>query len=402
MVHAGQNEPLAKLWDIDDEEIPKYLEIERTLINADKIINQELVNLGVAGTIFAGSYIDVKTNKTNINTIDQSKARNIINNSPLLKQYEAFISIVIVKKSYDELKNLLNGINELAKKREPFGIVVTLHVINNEVIITSCNYNKRFLRDAEKMGAIIVSSTSCGQENHEDKEKDHESKIFDEFDINFPVFGGDGLYIKHTDPDKPEKYSIGFWAICENNVNCVVTAGHCFYGYPPNTTIKADCYHSGWNNEPSDKIIGKSAIYITTPYDLAIIDASDINVNLKLRAAIRNTGSAYSELIINDGITVSTIGAHLCKSGYITHVSCGYLKTLEGFVINIFGDWHENMYFTSTPATSGDSGSPLFSFSAINIVILNGILAGSFGGDTTGFLILSTIIEYAKLHPVTE
>ncbi|CAG8796292.1 21650_t:CDS:1, partial [Racocetra persica] len=67
MVRA-QYEPLAELWGVEIKKVPELLQREAKLIMIDGKLQPLLNDL-----YFGGTYVDVKANKININTVDQSK-----------------------------------------------------------------------------------------------------------------------------------------------------------------------------------------------------------------------------------------------------------------------------------------------------------------------------------------
>ncbi|KAF0537282.1 hypothetical protein F8M41_008450 [Gigaspora margarita] len=117
---------------------------------------------------------------------------------------------------------------------------------------------------------------------------------------------------------------------------------------------------------------------------------------------IRNTDSnLYHKLLIKDDIAVSSNGAHLCLSGLISHVKCGYMKALSGFASN--GEvFHENIFVVSVHSLSGDSGGPMFSYIQNQMLVsLNGILTGGLGdninGSISGVITMSSILNIVNI-----
>ncbi|CAG8769381.1 23493_t:CDS:2, partial [Racocetra persica] len=107
MVRA-QLEPFAKLWGVENEKVPELLDREAKLIKIDGKL-QPLLN----NSYFGGTYIDVKANKININTVDQSK----------VKEYELEANnVVIYLKDKNDPKNkeFING-KETTNQSNGFG-----------------------------------------------------------------------------------------------------------------------------------------------------------------------------------------------------------------------------------------------------------------------------------------
>ncbi|RIB13665.1 hypothetical protein C2G38_2197227 [Gigaspora rosea] len=67
-------ETLAKLWNIENDEIPQYLSIEKNLSMADGILKPLLDDDN-----FGGTYIDAIQNKIFVNTLNFTKAEQIKN-----------------------------------------------------------------------------------------------------------------------------------------------------------------------------------------------------------------------------------------------------------------------------------------------------------------------------------
>ncbi|KAF0555238.1 hypothetical protein F8M41_017626 [Gigaspora margarita] len=111
------------------------------------------------------------------------------------------------------------------------------------------------------------------------------------------------------------------------------------------------------------------------------------NKNVTPVPCIRNTDSIqYKELLIEDHIVVSSIGAHLCISAIYSHVKCGYVKALSGFTEAMDGDgWFENIFIVSMYVLRGNSGGPIFSYKQDLIhTSLNGILSAGYDYDING------------------
>ncbi|KAF0555142.1 hypothetical protein F8M41_017908 [Gigaspora margarita] len=93
---------------------------------------------------------------------------------------------------------------------------------------------------------------------------------------------------------------------------------------------------------------------------------------------IRNIDSKiFPELLITeDYIAVSSNGAHLCLSGLISHVECGFVETLNGFA-SIYANYvRENIFAVNMVGGNGDSGGSVFSYKQdMQHVSLNGIVS---------------------------
>ncbi|KAF0541340.1 hypothetical protein F8M41_005504 [Gigaspora margarita] len=82
---------------------------------------------------------------------------------------------------------------------------------------------------------------------------------------------------------------------------------------------------------------------------------------------IRSNGQ-NSELIIKEGRKVASYGAHVCKSGLITRVTCGFVKAFITVSTRKNGaGMIENLIYygkdTSEISSGGDSRCPVFTYS---------------------------------------
>ncbi|KAF0528695.1 hypothetical protein F8M41_012996 [Gigaspora margarita] len=182
--------------------------------------------------------------------------------------------------------------------------------------------------------------------------------------IDINIMAGDGLYKIGT---RNSTCTAGFVAITEENITCIATAGHCYLN-------DAKYYLQPWNSEPTTYLIGQMNFASLDKIDFGLIP---IVGDVRPEPSIRNTDSETNrELFINDDITVSHYGVHLCVSGYYSHVKCGYVRSLSGFASKD-KNFYENLFIVGLDLLVGDSGSPLFSYKQdLTRVSLNGILHG--------------------------
>ncbi|KAF0558396.1 serine protease [Gigaspora margarita] len=214
------------------------------------------------------------------------------------------------------------------------------------------------------------------------------------------ILGGDGIF----SPVSESAFSwcsAGFWARGQANINYIATAGHCFGGNDPSFYLSPQ--------KDSSYLIGQMIYHLLDPIDFGLIYLNLTNV--RPTASIRNRNSiTYPELIINDLMAVSSIGAHLCHSGYITNVECGNLKSLngDGFVRSVSKGliFRDDILIVDAWSSPGDSGGPVYHYKDLRHVSLNGILTigiidqietiGHFGA-----LPLSSIINQINISVVT-
>ncbi|CAG8775013.1 37116_t:CDS:2, partial [Gigaspora margarita] len=72
------------------------------------------------------------------------------------------------------------------------------------------------------------------------------------------------------------------------------------------------------------------------------------------------------------------LGIHSCKSGYFTHLTCGYLRSNKAIYFDAL-DPYRISYVINIENHFWDIGGPVFHYSDINNVYLSGILTGGIG-----------------------
>ncbi|RIB26719.1 hypothetical protein C2G38_2138179 [Gigaspora rosea] len=130
--------------------------------------------------------------------------------------------------------------------------------------------------------------------------------------------------------------SIGFWLKHQHtliNHLYITTAGHC---YDNENHDKNYFNHVPWNSKSLGLSIGPIEYESREVgyYDFAVISVE--NENLVPTFIIRNDDAdQYKELIIINGGPISSHYAHICKSGFATHLTCGYVLGFEGVFYGI-------------------------------------------------------------------
>ncbi|RIB08666.1 hypothetical protein C2G38_2044951 [Gigaspora rosea] len=213
----------------------------------------------------------------------------------------------------------------------------------------------------------------------------------DKRSLDILVLGGDGLFTEH------KRCSAGFLATNNEFKSFIVTAEHCRDGPGDETKF----FYGAWNEQPMNKLIGSMLPIVFNFYDFGLIDISNMSESLKPFAAIRNAEfEQFLELPIIDSITVSSHDVHLYKSGYSTHVTCGFVKAFDFFMYIRNGTYYTDLIFTSMFSQKGDSGGTAFAYSVLGTVILNGIYVAVFGNVNSVILPLSKITEYGDIEPI--
>ncbi|CAG8799564.1 44619_t:CDS:1, partial [Gigaspora margarita] len=72
------------------------------------------------------------------------------------------------------------------------------------------------------------------------------------------------------------------------------------------------------------------------------------------------------------------LGIHSFKSGYFTHLTCGYLRSNEAIYFDAI-DPYKISYVINIENHIYDIGGPVFTYIDINHVFLSGILTGGIG-----------------------
>ncbi|KAF0457820.1 hypothetical protein F8M41_001103 [Gigaspora margarita] len=229
----AREEPLAELWVIRNQDIPRYLERERFLASGDGIIRQFLLN-----SSFGETYIDIQP-------------------------YLDVLSFKPITKSLETLQTSLDQIFDLAN-------------VNNVV---------------EAMFGLFQE-----ENNHI-------------------------IYI----------CSIGFLAKAKNEAkNYILTAEHCRIESGDETEF----FYGIWNKPVTNELVGPMLSDVNEHYDFGLIDLSNMSKSLKPLQYIRNTDFEQFPQLYR--MPVLSYGVNLCKFGYTTHVTCGFVKAFD--VIYYAGD----------------------------------------------------------------
>ncbi|CAG8843543.1 20782_t:CDS:1, partial [Racocetra persica] len=128
---------LAELWEVDDGKLPNYLAIEEKLVTVDKTLQLLLEDYGSS---FGGTYIDVKERSVYVNTVNSSAVPSIINSPELIRTgYLKFIDFKPAKNSMDNLIHRFRKISDLARKYQPYNLIIYIDMKINDVIICYVN-----------------------------------------------------------------------------------------------------------------------------------------------------------------------------------------------------------------------------------------------------------------------
>ncbi|RIB30969.1 hypothetical protein C2G38_2052141, partial [Gigaspora rosea] len=178
--------------------------------------------------------------------------------------------------------------------------------------------------------------------------------------IKYLLLGGDGLFNTFT----KKICSVGFLAKAKNeNKKYIVTAEHC---RDRTKRQPSKFLQLAWNSTSAAGVVGS------------------MNADSK----------QFLELNIENAILVSSHGAHLCKSGYTTHVTCGIIRAFNAIYMVRSRVYFIDFILTNMISIRGDSGGTAFRYSDLNSVILNGIIYGGLGNFATLISPLDKILEY--------
>ncbi|RIB13664.1 hypothetical protein C2G38_1716375 [Gigaspora rosea] len=366
-------EPLAKLWNIENDEIPQYLSIEKNLSMVDGILKPLLDDDN-----FGGTYIDVIQNMIFVNTLNFTKVEQIKNLTEI-RQYINLLNFIRASNSTAKLSSRFQDIYNLANSLMPKECMGYINSKTNNIIIATCNESRNESSNIAFINAIndrmyypIFIYYNCR------KRPDNVTPSLNSRQIVTRVLAGDGIIFENA----VDKCSIGFWARIPPNENFIATAGHCY---------EQDAYYFlfPWNSRNELGVfIGTMQYYFEETIDFGLISI-DNDSDIQPVPSIRNTDSEqYKELFIDDVILVSSNGAHLCFSGVFSHVKCGYVAALNGFATD--GDYfRENLFIIELASKFGDSGGPVFSYKNLSHVSLNGILSSG----VTIFMIILVLSE---------
>ncbi|RIB05419.1 hypothetical protein C2G38_2148556 [Gigaspora rosea] len=366
-IYAQQNHPLAKLWGINDTEVREWLDAESHLILVDGILRPILDN-NTFSSSFGGTYIDIFQNWLVVNTVNYSKVEELLA-LPDISPFKQSLHFENVTYSMKELKDFFQEITLMADSYDVRGALIYINVELNNVVIYffySGIDNTEFIDNVVPLGPEIIYADPqfASQNIIRPRQRDVNSR-----NIVVNVFGGDGVY---NVADGVGLCSVGFWLKHQHLQNrfYITTALHCYQYVDPNYF-----YYTPWNSNLHELAIGPD-IYEGRdygPYDLVIISVE--NEDLNPQFVIRNDDAdQYRELIIINDTIISSNYAHICKSGVITHLTCGYVLGFDGMFYGIEeNDRTLELIITDLYGLLGDAGGSVFSFaSPNNLLAVNG------------------------------
>ncbi|RIB24486.1 hypothetical protein C2G38_2168436 [Gigaspora rosea] len=313
---CAQYEPLARLWRVNDADLPMYLTREKNLKDLDRTISKLLDD-----SKFGGTWIDVKANKLTINTVNFSDVGHI-KSLPEIHSYRDLLTFLPASNSLYQLSFVFEQIIQLANLKMHIEFFIYVDIKLNNVVIyllqsESDKRNKEFIDATKPYNPIIFYENTASpimKRQKRDSIRRNTSNIFN---------------------------------------------------------------HIPWGSRPTPYFIGQMVYHSVQNYDFGLIEFRGTHIDPM--PMIRNIDSSrYRLLHIHDTTQVSSHGVHLCKSGFTTQATCGYVRSFNGIYIDREA-FVIDLIITDMHSFRGDSGGPVYFYSEnLGSVSLTGILiAGS-------------------------
>ncbi|CAG8547662.1 11218_t:CDS:1, partial [Ambispora leptoticha] len=359
MVYAYE-EPLAKLWNVSYSMLPTLLGYEKNLMKVDERL-LELLEQDEYFTSIGGTFIDVPGNKLHINVL--SDAIDVVkhNLESKFQQDSHLFVFKPVKNSIAALVHTFGQILNITKRLKPLVITCYISAESNYVFLKSYQQydeqNRGFfdaIRQISQYNETVKHHNVPSIPNTQPSFVETNNMEIDA--IGTRILAGDGVYNK----DLQGRCSLGFWAKSKDlKSTYIVTSGHC------STNESQSFYHCKWNENVCVDLIGSMKFKRSYPLDAGLIsiDNKKIIELFDTVVAINNVDSEQNdELTVYDGTESSSNGAHICKSGYATHVTCGKIIAFNGFFINKEQLLAYPLTFSTAKSGVSDSGGPVFSY----------------------------------------
>ncbi|CAG8822260.1 35703_t:CDS:1, partial [Gigaspora margarita] len=164
-IYAEQHHPLAKLWEVDDAEVPELLERERTLIAIDKNLSSILEQDDFISS-FGGTSIDIFENHIVVNTVNFSKVEDLL----ALHQIKPHENVLHFKQTNNSMSRLKYNFDQIVRQvnliRPSLVIVYTDMLDNNNVIyVPNITDYTEFINATKPFDPIIIdiSNSSASQ-----------------------------------------------------------------------------------------------------------------------------------------------------------------------------------------------------------------------------------------------
>ncbi|CAG8837401.1 3506_t:CDS:1, partial [Racocetra persica] len=180
-----QLKPLAKFWRVSNSRLPELLNTEKKLILIDSKLQPLLNDL-----YFGGTYVDVKANKIDVNTVDQSKVKEVKNSSQM-KKYKGYLNFINATKSLNQLNSTFGQIVRLSQKFNITNGIISIEPKVNNVVVylndTNDQKNKEFIESINFFEPIIRITPFFSKKEEMIIKP---STLFEKRNINMKVVGG--------------------------------------------------------------------------------------------------------------------------------------------------------------------------------------------------------------------
>ncbi|KAF0455707.1 S1 family peptidase [Gigaspora margarita] len=347
-INCLQFEPLAWLWNVSNEEVPRLLDLEKILISVDSKL-QPLLN----GSYFGGTYLDIKAIKINVNTVDQSKVDEIKKKKESDQDYLNFIA---VNNTLSQLTSTFNQTFILAQQLNITNCIISIEPEFNNVVIylrMDDGNNKEFIEKVETFNPSPIINLLPNEDNEEILF--NSSTLVEKRNIYTIVDGGSPIVSLNHDNDT-RTCSAGFW-MRNNNQDVILTAGHCPEIFP--TLFYVNSFHN-------DHLIGPMDARVIRLYDMGFIRRTNPNIFFRpvIRQLIREI-SQFVQLFIVGSSEITSCGTHICKAGQSTGITCGLVSAFTS--VGIY-DHHLRVRTFIAPMDNapGDSGGSMFRYNGHN------------------------------------
>ncbi|CAG8813708.1 3410_t:CDS:2 [Gigaspora margarita] len=301
-INCLQFEPLARLWNVPNEAVPKLLDLEKYLISIDSKL-QPLLN----GSYFGGTYLDIKAGKINVNTVDQSKVDGI---RKKLKNYQDYLNFIAVNNTLSQLNSTFNQTFILAQQLNITNCIISIEPEFNNVVIylrMDDGNNKEFIEKVETFNPSPIIKLLPNEDNEE------------------ILFNSSTLVEKR-------------------NLYTLVDGG----------------------SPINDHLIGPMDARVIRLYDMGFIRRTNPNIFFRpvIRQLIREI-SQFVQLLIVGSSEITSCGTHICKAGQSTGITCGFVSAFTSVGIYDH-HLRVRTFIVPMDNAPGDSGGSMFRYNGHN------------------------------------
>ncbi|CAG8820629.1 12219_t:CDS:1, partial [Gigaspora margarita] len=138
-IYAQRYHPLANLWEVDDTEVPEYLEFEKNLTAIDEILRPILEQDDFISS-FGGTSINIFENHIVVNTVNYSKVDDLLA-LPQITPHKAFLFFKKTNNSMSLLKHNFYKISSIAQIIHPKRVLIYIGMEYNNVVLYFLGHN---------------------------------------------------------------------------------------------------------------------------------------------------------------------------------------------------------------------------------------------------------------------